>query len=223
MVRTSRGRRCGSLLALPLLALTLGGCSVLGPGIAREAPAPAAEPADTSHWAARGRPLPPLWREAAEPPAAPRSTDAAPAPDIVGLIGHALSLDGTRYRPGGNSPEAGFDCSGFVSYLYRRLGIELPRSSSDQFVALPRIERSSLQPGDLVYFRTAGSRRISHVGMFLGGDRFIHATSSSTRRVMVSSLSERYWTRTWAGARRVPTEAVAEVRGARSLRVASQP
>jgi cell wall-associated NlpC family hydrolase len=137
-----------------------------------------------------------------EPGARLRSRGGAPASiDVVGLLGHALSLEGTRYRRGGNSPEAGFDCSGFVSYLYRDQGVHLPRSSADMYVALPEVARPAMRPGDLVLFRISG-KRVSHVGLYIGGDRFIHATSSRTKRVMVSSLTEPYWRKTWAGARR---------------------
>jgi cell wall-associated NlpC family hydrolase len=174
-------------------------------------------------WARRGQVLAPTGRStqrgAAAPSAGARGGPVqADSTDVLAVIGHALSLDGARYRPGGSDPARGFDCSGFVSYVYARAGIELPHSSSAQFETLPHIERGSLRPGDLVYFRIGRSKRISHVGLFLGGDRFIHASSSRTRRVMVSSLSERYWARHWAGARRVPATAASPGR-----QVASHP
>jgi murein DD-endopeptidase len=169
-------------------------------------------------------PVLPPWRESGEDErSASGAEPASPGFDMLGLIGHALSLDGARYRPGGNSPEGGFDCSGFVSYLFSRQGIRLPRSSAEQFNALPDVERSSLRPGDLVFFRTAGGKRVSHVGLFLGGDRFIHATSSSTRRVMVSTLEDRYWRRTWAGARRVPPAAELAAAQSEPVRLARHP
>jgi len=195
---------------LPLVVVLLAGCTALGPGLAREDRVPQAHPgslsADTSS-GQRGRDYAPTWRSAREQDAVPGATGGAAATtDVLAVIGHALSLDGVRYRPGGMDPSRGFDCSGFVSYVYAQAGIELPHSSAAQFDLLPRIERGALRPGDLVYFRTGRGKRISHVGLFLGGDRFIHASSSRTRRVMVSSLGERYWARSWAGARRVPDE-----------------
>ncbi len=195
---------------LPLVLVLLAGCTALGPGLARQDGPPEAHArsvsADTS-FGQRGRDYAPTWRSAREQDTAPRATgEESPATDVLAVIGHALSLDGVRYRPGGMDPAQGFDCSGFVSYVYARAGIELPHSSAAQFDLLPRIERGALRPGDLVYFRTGRGKRISHVGLFLGGDRFIHASSSRTRRVMVSSLGERYWARSWAGARRVPDE-----------------
>lgn len=202
-----QGLLCLRAALLPLALLLLAGCTALGPGLARQdsptTPPSAGTPAEEASWAQRGRALAPNWRGTApDQRARPESPDTST--DILAVIGHALSLDGSRYRPGGIDPSTGFDCSGFVSYVYARAGIELPHSSSAQFDRLPRIERGALRPGDLVYFRTGRGKRISHVGLFLGGDRFIHASSSRSRRVMVSSLSERYWDRHWAGARRVP-------------------
>jgi cell wall-associated NlpC family hydrolase len=120
------------------------------------------------------------------------------------LLFKALSLVGVRYRPGGNSPETGFDCSGYVCYLYREVySMVLPRTS-DAMAAVQRgenIPRSALQPGDLVFFNTM-RRPYTHVGIYLGEDRMIHAPSSGGM-VRVESLNERYWVKRWNGARRI--------------------
>jgi cell wall-associated NlpC family hydrolase len=87
---------------------------------------------------------------------------------------------GTRYRYGGESPAEGFDCSGFVQFVYGRNGVELPRTSSQQASAgraAPR-ELTALQPGDLMFFATGG-RRVDHVAIYAGGGRVIHATSGA--------------------------------------------
>ncbi len=126
-----------------------------------------------------------------------------PFPDDVPL--RALSLVGTSYRAGGDNPEHGFDCSGFVNHVYREaMGVLLPRDS----VSLSRIgqplEKPELQPGDLVFFNTM-KRAYSHVGIYLGENRFVHASSSRSGTVMLSSLTENYWASRFDGARRVIT------------------
>lgn len=116
----------------------------------------------------------------------------------------ALSLVGVRYRPGGNTPETGFDCSGYVCYLYREVySMTLPRTS-DAMAAVQRgenIPRNALQPGDLVFFNTM-RRPYTHVGIYVGEDRMVHAPSSGGL-VRVESLNERYWVKRWNGARRI--------------------
>lgn len=87
---------------------------------------------------------------------------------------------GTRYRYGGESPAAGFDCSGFVQYVFGRHGVELPRVSYQQASAGRAASRSALQPGDLMFFATGG-RRIDHVAIYAGDGRIIHASSGSGR------------------------------------------
>jgi cell wall-associated NlpC family hydrolase len=116
---------------------------------------------------------------------------------------YAVSLVGSPYRLGGNSPETGLDCSGFVAYVFRQItGLLLPRDSRAISEATQPLAQNELQPGDLVFFNTL-NRTFSHVGIYLGEDRFVHASSSRTGTVMVSSLSERYWHDRFDGARRV--------------------
>jgi cell wall-associated NlpC family hydrolase len=119
------------------------------------------------------------------------------------LLLYALSLNGTRYKFGGRNAESGFDCSGFVSYVYNQAaGLSLPRTARAISQAGAKIAKNELQPGDLVFFNTL-RRAFSHVGIYLGENRFIHASSSSSGDVMVSDLSEKYWSKRFDGARRL--------------------
>jgi cell wall-associated NlpC family hydrolase len=122
-----------------------------------------------------------------------------PAPHVpVGAraVKFARHLLGVPYRYGGSSPGTGFDCSGFVRFVYSHFGVVLPRVSYAQFGSGLRVARSSLRPGDLVFFDGAG-----HVGIYVGSDSFIHAPHSGTV-VQISSLRGGYG-RGYDGARRV--------------------
>lgn len=114
----------------------------------------------------------------------------------------ALNYIGVPYRWGGTSPN-GFDCSGFTSYTYKQAGMTLPRTTADQYAKGQPVSKWNLQEGDLVFFSTykAGA---SHVGISLGGDKFVHASSS--KGVTVSSLSESYYTNTYIGSKRVTND-----------------
>lgn len=114
---------------------------------------------------------------------------------------HAMAQVGTPYRWGGSSPESGFDCSGLVQHVYREaLGLELPRTSRQMSKVGHAIERDELAPGDLVFFQTSRQPN-SHVGIYVGNGRFVHAPSSGSR-VRVESIDKRYWTRRFNGGRR---------------------
>ncbi|MFP5418260.1 MAG: C40 family peptidase [Gammaproteobacteria bacterium] len=116
---------------------------------------------------------------------------------------YAVSLVGSPYRLGGNSPETGLDCSGLVGHVFKQIaGIVLPRDSRAISDMAQPLAESDLQPGDLVFFNTL-NRAFSHVGIYVGDNRFVHASSSRTNKVMVSSLAERYWRTRFDGARRV--------------------
>ncbi len=117
------------------------------------------------------------------------------------VIDYALSLQGVPYRYGKSSPEEGFDCSGFVQHVYKRYGVTLPRTAQDMALALPAIPKYALSSGDLVFFNTTG-RPYSHVGIFIKDDKFIHASSRRTGKVLVSSLSSSYWQKHFTGVRR---------------------
>lgn len=112
------------------------------------------------------------------------------------IVGFARHLLGVRYSYGGASPSSGFDCSGFTQFVYAHFGIELPHYSGSQFTLGRRVARAALRPGDLVFFDGLG-----HVGIYLGGGRFIHAPHSGTR-VSINSLAGWYDAR-YDGARRL--------------------
>lgn len=117
------------------------------------------------------------------------------------LISEVSSWLGTPHRFGGNT-RLGADCSGFVQEVYRLIyQVSLPRSSSNMAQHTQKIGKSQLQEGDLVFFRTSGGRKISHVGIYLSNNKFIHV--SSTRGVIVSDLAEPYYVRTFAHGGRV--------------------
>lgn len=117
------------------------------------------------------------------------------------LIEYALSLQGTPYRWGKETPEEGFDCSGFVMHVYSKYGVRLPRTARAMASALPSVPKYELRSGDLVFFNTSG-KKYSHVGIFINHDKFIHAPSRRTGRVLVSSLNNSYWRKRFMGVRR---------------------
>ena len=107
------------------------------------------------------------------------------------LIMQSMDLVGTPYRWGGTT-DAGFDCSGMIQYLYKNaLGVNLPRTSRDMAAASKGISKSHLKAGDLVFFNTSG-RGISHVGLYIGNDQFIHAPSSG-KTIQTEKLSKPYY------------------------------
>lgn len=134
-------------------------------------------------------------------PAAP--TLVAPGNGVAdgyALSGTALSLRGAPYRDGGDNPQ-GFDCSGFVKYVYEKNGVAMPRQVREQFQIGKKVSRDRLAPGDLVFFSTVAPGA-SHVGIMIGGDQFVHAPSERGV-VRVESLSQDYWASRFIGAKRV--------------------
>lgn len=115
------------------------------------------------------------------------------------IIETARQFLGVPYRFGGETP-AGFDCSGLVQYVFGKQGKRLPRTADEQFKTGSAVELKKLEPGDLVFFSTY-ERDVSHCGIYLGEQQFIHASSS--RGVMVSRLDDVYWKPRYVGARRV--------------------
>jgi len=116
---------------------------------------------------------------------------------------YALSLNGTAYKYGGRDPESGLDCSGFVGHVFQEVaGVNLPHNAQAISKVGQKIGLDELKPGDLVFFNTL-RRAFSHVGIYLGNNQFIHASSSSTGDVMISNLTEHYWAKRFNGARRV--------------------
>jgi cell wall-associated NlpC family hydrolase len=115
------------------------------------------------------------------------------------LSSTALSLRGAPYRTGGSTPD-GFDCSGFVQYVFGLNGLAVPRATGEQFRIGRSIDRNHLAPGDLVFFSTVAPGA-SHVGIAIGNGEFVHAPSSRGV-VRVERLSADYWRRRYIGARR---------------------
>ena len=132
-------------------------------------------------------------------PGAPAAPDA-PASDGYALSGTALSLRGAPYRFGGVDP-SGFDCSGFVRYVYHQHGVPMPREVREQFRVGKTVDRDRLEPGDLVFFSTVAPGA-SHVGIVIGGDQFVHAPSERGV-VRVEHLTSQYWASRFVGAKRV--------------------
>ena len=118
------------------------------------------------------------------------------------LIGLAMNLRDTRYVRGGRDPSTGFDCSGFVRYVFAHaIGIKLPTNSASQFLDGLKVSRDEMKPGDLVFFHSGRNARISHVGIYISNGRFIHSPATG-KSVQVSSLSDSYWAKHFAGAKR---------------------
>jgi cell wall-associated NlpC family hydrolase len=149
-------------------------------------------------------------RPGSDPPAEPDPTGVRPhAGGIVGstaldgyaVAGTALSLRGTPYKNGGADPSSGFDCSGFVWYVFAQHGISVPRTVSQQFTSGVDVGNGELQAGDLVFFST-DAPGASHVGMVIGGDEFVHAPSARGD-VRVERISARYWAARYVGAKRM--------------------
>ena len=128
------------------------------------------------------------------------------------LVSEALDQLGVRYRYGGSSPHTGFDCSGLVAYSAERaLGLKLPRNSSAMALMGTAIDKKHLQPGDLVFFNTLG-RRYSHVGIYLGKNRFVHSPSAGGV-VRIEKITLAYWSKRYNGARRLDGGLLASARG----------
>ena len=149
-------------------------------------PGPALDPLAISHYLSVLRGELPFWL-ARDPGVASR------------LLAVASSQMGRNYAPGGTTP-AGFDCSGFTSWAYAKAGQSLPRTSGGQYLAGRPVPAGSLRPGDLVFFGHGG--KVGHVGIYLSQGRFIHSSQGSGQ-VGVDDLSGSYWSRTFAGGRRV--------------------
>ena len=135
--------------------------------------------------------------------AIPVADEAAfmPAASAGGTVAIARGLIGSRVIWGGASPAQGFDCSGFVQYVFRRAGIDLPRTADLQFLVGRSVPRAALAPGDLVYFTTYAPGA-SHVGIYIGRDKFIH-TSFSQGVVAVGDMNDAYFAQRYYGAKRV--------------------
>jgi cell wall-associated NlpC family hydrolase len=130
----------------------------------------------------------------------------SPEPASLGgrLVRTAMSYlgRGIRYRYGGSSVSGGFDCSGFIQFILQQHGRDVPRRASHQYLCGKHVERGQLLPGDLVFFKDTYKKGISHVGMYIGAGRFIHS-SSAAGGIAISSLSESFYNRKYAGGQRI--------------------
>lgn len=136
------------------------------------------------------------------PQASAQPEDPATSRRLADLALRAMGYLGVSYRYGGSDPQHGFDCSGFVRYVFNEaLGVTLPRRSEEMGRIGERVDARALRPGDLVFFNTL-RRAYSHVGIYLGEDKFIHAPAHGGE-VRIENMKERYWARRFDGARRI--------------------
>jgi len=146
-----------------------------------------------------------LWLDEAMHAAYEEQTGTEPTEGLAfKILETAYNYLGVRYRYGGTTPE-GFDCSGFVRYVFSENGIKLGRSSRDQALAGTHVPLSALKPGDLIFFSMHSRRhhRIDHVGLYIGDGQFIHAASSRSRQIMISDLKSVHYQNRVVTARRV--------------------
>lgn len=142
--------------------------------------------------------------EAIEPEVPQQSMMSSSVDKASEMLMYALSLVGVNYKYGGKSPETGLDCSGFVSHVYQQAaGLILPHNARAISLFGQKIAISELQPGDLVFYNTM-RHTYSHVGIYLGENKFVHA-SVTGRGVEVVNMKENYWVKRFNGARRVVT------------------
>lgn len=133
-----------------------------------------------------------------------RSKKLASSPTVNSILSRSFALLGTPYKYGGQSVRTGFDCSGFVSYLYRKeAGIQLPRSTRQMIkVKAPKVAKAKLQPGDVLFFATGRGRQVSHTGIYIGNQYFIHS-ANHRKGVRIDSLKDRYWNVSFIEAKRI--------------------
>jgi cell wall-associated NlpC family hydrolase len=148
-------------------------------------------------------PAPPSSRAATKPAVATRAPP--PRADSHQAVMWAMAFLGVPYQPGGNTPEQGFDCSGFTRHVFAHsLGVNLPRRAEQQAqsAGLPEVARDDLQPGDLVFFNTQ-KRPYSHVGIFVGQGRFVHSPREGAA-IRIDDMRLPYWESRFEGGRRAP-------------------
>lgn len=135
------------------------------------------------------------------------------------IILSALSQTGVKYKFGGNSPEGGFDCSGFVRYVFQQAAnLTLPHGARAISQLGQTVTQRELKPGDLVFFNTVRST-FSHVGIYIGNNRFIHSPSAGSA-ISVTDMGDSYWAKRFTGARRLDAKELAslEANGAKSIK-----
>lgn len=147
-------------------------------------------------------------RLAAPAPGAPASPATAPSPHSADLLFQAIATAGVDYRNGGRNHQTGFDCSGLVAFVFREAyGLDLPHNSKAQSAYGDAVDAQDLQAGDLVFFNTQRTP-YSHVGIYLGEGKFIHAPRTGAA-VRTDNLRARYWSTRFDGARRIVPAVVA--------------
>lgn len=137
--------------------------------------------------------------QAARPPSQQTQVSRGIVDRSAVVLEFAQQFIGTRYRSGGSSPN-GFDCSGYVRYVFNNFGINLVHTAAGQYKAGTVIKKEELTPGDLVFFNTGGYG-INHSGIYIGNDQFIHASSS--RGIRIDSMLDNYWSPRYRGANRI--------------------
>lgn len=138
-------------------------------------------------------------QQAARPLAAPPNASRGMVDRALGVLDYAKQFMGVRYRSGGESPN-GFDCSGYVRYVFKNFGFDLVHTAAGQAQTGTAVKRGELRPGDLVFFNTSGYG-INHSGIYVGNDQFIHASTS--RGIRIDSLHDGYWNPKYRGATRL--------------------
>ncbi|TQR21309.1 C40 family peptidase [Psychrobacillus vulpis] len=135
------------------------------------------------------------------------NTEAASSVASTQIVSSAKSLVGIKYRYGGTT-KAGFDCSGFVGYVYKQNGVYLPRTAAGMYSTGKAVKKANLAVGDLVFFNTSG-KGVSHVGMYIGSGKFIHASTS--KGVRVDKINDPYyWGKKYVGAKKVANVSLAK-------------
>lgn len=135
------------------------------------------------------------------------NTEAASNVDSNNIVSSAKNLIGIKYRYGGTT-KAGFDCSGFIGYIYKNNGVSLPRTAAGMYSTGKSVKKANLAVGDLVFFNTSG-KGVSHVGMYIGSGNFIHASTS--KGVRVDKINDPYyWGKKYVGAKKVANVSVAK-------------
>jgi cell wall-associated NlpC family hydrolase len=176
-----------NLLYGMLFSATVNGCG----GFVAE-PAPVEEPAQARLPAGR----------APAPVPRPGALSQRAAPAQSEMLFQVLTSIGVDYKYGGNSHATGFDCSGLVAHVFHEgYGVTLPRNTYGQSQVGQPVSAEELQPGDLVFYNTL-DRPFSHVGIYLGDGRFIHAPKTGSA-VRIENLKSNYWSKRWSGARRI--------------------
>lgn len=181
--------------------LTLTGCG-LNPRVADVLPMQTIQPAKAKQATLQPTPAKPQTTTLQQIPTPPLAAKPVAKTTLDKVAFCALKQCGKGYCWGGNTPMKGFDCSGLTQYSFGQgASVEIPRTAAAQYKVAEKVPKKEAERGDLVFFKTRGSR-ISHVGIYLGADKFVHAPRTG-KPIMVSKLSG-YWKRSFAGFGRIP-------------------